>query len=511
MILLLWRVWRFTITPFLYPDDPKELPYWVPFLGHLRPFFQDSNALLSRAKLYFGNTKEPFALTIAGSTTYVIARAQDVAEAYKNNSTLSWTEFLLEMMRTLGNDELCVEAVANPLPRDKDGFPNPNGKPLLHPGNQLDDLERRFLRWFERHLEPDMMVETYGSSVAHKDKDVAVTVPLVQWCSEFFTLASQEAYFGPELAHIDPHLHETFIVFDELSYQILYQYPRLLAGKMRAAKAQLQHAMKAYLRLPRSKRTGNAWFTDAFETECKALGIDENQIAIMFFTVYWGANTNTRKAAYWLLAHLLGTPGLLATLRAETDVAFDESGHLDPARLHDAQHNQCFEAVWNETIRMSAYASSVRFITRDTIIGGKVLRQGRRLMIPYRQLHFDEDVFGPGINEFRPARFGFDVTATGRKENKENGAHQNLTRGDSWRPFGGGVTMCPGRYIAKRSIHIFIALLLHRYDVESVGPRTVPEAEMGKPVLGIMSVKEEAEAGEVKVKVKLTSRNSKYR
>lgn len=28
--LLLWRLWRFTITPWLYPNDPKELPYWIP-------------------------------------------------------------------------------------------------------------------------------------------------------------------------------------------------------------------------------------------------------------------------------------------------------------------------------------------------------------------------------------------------------------------------------------------------------------------------------------------------
>lgn len=28
--LLTWRLWRFTITPLLYPGNPKELPYWIP-------------------------------------------------------------------------------------------------------------------------------------------------------------------------------------------------------------------------------------------------------------------------------------------------------------------------------------------------------------------------------------------------------------------------------------------------------------------------------------------------
>ncbi len=30
LALVIWRLWRFTITPALYPDDPKELPYWIP-------------------------------------------------------------------------------------------------------------------------------------------------------------------------------------------------------------------------------------------------------------------------------------------------------------------------------------------------------------------------------------------------------------------------------------------------------------------------------------------------
>lgn len=27
---LVWRLWRFTILPCIYSDDPDELPYWIP-------------------------------------------------------------------------------------------------------------------------------------------------------------------------------------------------------------------------------------------------------------------------------------------------------------------------------------------------------------------------------------------------------------------------------------------------------------------------------------------------
>lgn len=30
VVLVFWRVWKFHLRPSLHPEDPKELPYWVP-------------------------------------------------------------------------------------------------------------------------------------------------------------------------------------------------------------------------------------------------------------------------------------------------------------------------------------------------------------------------------------------------------------------------------------------------------------------------------------------------
>lgn len=171
-------------------------------------------------------------------------------------------------------------------------------------------------------------------------------------------------------------------------------------------------------------------------------------------------------------------------IRDETKAAFSKDGTFDLKYLH----NQCpqLNAMWNETIRMSSYSASVRFITDDTIIGGKVLRRGNRLMIPFRQLHFDQGIFGKTADSFDHERF----------LNKAN-----LTQSNNWRPFGGGNTMCPGRHVAKRAVLVFVAMLLQRFDIEMDGYQPMPEAEEGKPVLGIMSIKENQD-----LKVRLTTR-----
>lgn len=173
-----------------------------------------------------------------------------------------------------------------------------------------------------------------------------------------------------------------------------------------------------------------------------------------------------------MLAYLIRDPQLLEEIRREIAPAF-AGDVLNIKYLKDSC--PILDAVWNETLRHSAYSASVRHIAEDTIIGGKTLRKGNRLMVPYRQLHFDEGVFGPDARGFAPTRF---------EQNPK------LLRSSSWRPFGGGSTMCPGRYIAKEAVSIFIALALRRFDIDFVDPQAFPQGAEGTPVLGIMSVQD---------------------
>lgn len=34
---LAWRIWRFSIVPTLYPQVPKDLPYWCPGMTAMNP------------------------------------------------------------------------------------------------------------------------------------------------------------------------------------------------------------------------------------------------------------------------------------------------------------------------------------------------------------------------------------------------------------------------------------------------------------------------------------------
>lgn len=86
-------------------------------------------------------------------------------------------------------------------------------------------------------------------------------------------------------------------------------------------------------------------------------------------------------------------------------------------------------------------------------IGGRELQPGRKLLMPYRQLHIDPAVFGSNADEFDPRRFMKD---------------KSLERSTSWRPFGGAKTHCPGRFLARREVYMFLVLAIFRFDIKLV-------------------------------------------
>jgi hypothetical protein len=72
------------------------------------------------------------------------------------------------------------------------------------------------------------------------------------------------------------------------------------------------------------------------------------------------------------------------------------------------------------------------------------------------------------------------------------GGHLSLTVGYYMRGWigTGGKTKCSGRFLAKYFVTTFVATLLRRFDIKMVGQPHMPQPDVGRPVLGIISVKE---------------------
>ena len=80
-LLLLWRLWRFTVQPLINTKEPRELPYWIPFIGHAVSYIRDAYSTLTYGRLYFGDDRKPSSITLGGEVMYIITAPQDVVAA----------------------------------------------------------------------------------------------------------------------------------------------------------------------------------------------------------------------------------------------------------------------------------------------------------------------------------------------------------------------------------------------------------------------------------------------
>lgn len=95
--------------------------------------------------------------------------------------------------------------------------------------------------------------------------------------------------------------------------------------------------------------------------------------------------------------------------------------------------------------------------------------------MPGRPVHFDAQIFGDDVHEFVPDRFIRDVSNMPGKKNPGLKAV---------RPFGGGNTLCPGRFFASNEILAFLATIMRTFDFELVSGQKMAHPATHLPSTG---------------------------
>ncbi|KAK3987476.1 cytochrome P450 [Cladorrhinum sp. PSN332] len=342
----------------------------------------------------------------------------------------------------------------------KAGFPNPGEKAfgaltraiVMHqdsPGENLRTLEARFLDYYNRNLRVEVISDGTNSAITCKHVDVS----LYGWISQFTARTTERSMFGERLSRNHPDLARNLLIYDEFIWQDLYQCPSILTGKLTAAKKSMLRSMKEHFQTPRSQRPGASWVTETLEDELRAPSVSEDDMAIFMFTLY---SANSRKLLFWTLTYLLFNPIFITQLRTETADAFGDSNGGDlihPDYFSNPNRYPILEAVVLETLRLTGNSVSIRHVKQDTHIGGKLFRAGAKVLVPY-QVH--------------------------------------RQRSGNLRPFGGGRSICPGRYLSSHSVKMCVAIMVRRFDMEVLGGiegRKMPERDETKPGFGIVPVK----------------------
>lgn len=213
--------------------------------------------LNKRGRKKCGGSRAPFAVT---STVYIITDPRDINDVYNNTASLSFDGFLRDIMLGFGISAQGVEKILQRKPIHSSGRPVDKVQSLSQITHDLQvrQTQRRDMRILGDHIGEifhqtlvleNLSAGTRNSSVV-KETDSSCTISLKKWTAEVFVNAGQKAYFGEALSIINPSLPQTLIEFDDLSWQVFYQYSKCLRRRLNKIISEILDSLRRYLEMP---------------------------------------------------------------------------------------------------------------------------------------------------------------------------------------------------------------------------------------------------------------------
>ena len=233
---------------------------------------------------------------------------------------------------------------------------------------------------------------------------------------------------------------------------------RTLASHAFACRNRVARAMEKYFRSGNLKEAAPV-FRARHDIPVNG-GISERDIGNLEIGAILAIASNTGPTSFWALYHIYSDPGLLAQLRKDLSGAVTEAGSPDGGTEtvytfdFGVAKSKCplLPCVFQETLRHHGTGTSVREVMEDTLLAGRyLLKKGGVVQLPAKVIHSDPTIWGADVDTFRPSRF------LGRQQP------------GSFRGFGGGNSLCPGRHFAMNEILVMLSLTVLRFDLRPVG------------------------------------------
>lgn len=417
------------------PHEPPLVRPFIPLLGDALHFGRDAGAYLSALRARHGDV---FTVLIAGQRMTFVLNPHDAPRVLKETEGLRFRDMA---------DQISMRVFAH--------------SPEILQRSSHADIQSMFNLHLKGDGLPVLGTRMGQALLRHQPGSGAGGLyPLIaRW---MFT-AGSDVLWGQDLA--SDSAWQDFQRFDGM-------FPLLIAGVpawlLRAAAARQRLASRfGELRADASGliKDRHAYFRDRGDRR------DRNALMV---AVLWAAVANTIPAAFWTAAYILSHPDALAALRKEL------SGVALPLTEESLGRLVLLDSAIKEALRLTTGSLVLRHVVHDQELeledGQRWrLRAGDRVCLYPYLTHHDEEIY-PDAERFRCDRF---VAKDGPPQFFKRGRRLTIPL----MLFGGGTTMCPGRFLAHQEIKIFIATLLQTMEVELKAP--LPPLQRGRAGLGV--------------------------
>ncbi|KAL9605500.1 MAG: hypothetical protein Q9179_001306 [Wetmoreana sp. 5 TL-2023] len=472
--------------------EPPVIHQKIPYVGHLVGLIQYG---LSYFELL--STKHPlpvFTLQTLGKRIYVVNSPDLISAVQKDAKVLSFSPFVSWMSPRIFDVGEEAVAIINEnmdgakghyglLPEISRGMHN-----ALAPSDSLDWMTRTMLTKLQEYIDP------LGTGKGGMD------IHLYKWVRRAFTVASTEAVYGPKNPfNHKPELEDAFWDFEsDITMIALGVATPITARKGWQARIKFTEALTEYFDnngqetgsdLIKARWAGNVKYGAHSYGGRFEIG---NLIGVLI---------NATPTFFWVLVHVFSRPDLLANIRSEISNITDEGTEATPSGTFKTvrsivvsrlkQDCPLLHSTYQETLRIQTHNTSARWVTKDTMLADQYfLKADSVIQMPGYPVHTLSSVWGPDAQSFNPHRFL-------KLEKKKDKSKQHPA---SFRSFGGGATLCPGRHFATAEICAAAAMFVIRFDMTPAdGKWEVPDYAHGKVASAVPPPAKD-------IKVRVTSR-----
>ncbi|XP_037382939.1 5-beta-cholestane-3-alpha,7-alpha-diol 12-alpha-hydroxylase isoform X2 [Talpa occidentalis] len=190
------------------------------------------------------------------------------------------------------------------------------------------------------------------------------------------------------------------------------------------------------------------------------------------FMMLWASQGNTGPASFWALIFLLKHPEAMQAVREEATRVLGEKRKSFDIDVSVLRQLPVLDSVMEETLRLGAAPTLYRVVHGDQMLkmaSGKeyLLRSGDIVtLFPYLSVHMDPDIH-PDPTAFKYDRF---LNPNGTRKVDFYKAGKKIHHYTM--PWGSGVSICPGRFLALSEMKLFILLMVTHFDLELVDSDT---------------------------------------
>lgn len=449
----------------MLPHDPKEpplIPSRIPFIGHVI-------GLLRHGSGYYSETAKKynlpiFTLGLPRGKIYVVTSPSLVAACDRRSKIVSFAPYVVDFARRLlVASQSSIDLLSEDLLGEKGPVTLRAGTmnamhQTLKPGGSLTEITQTMLEDLSKFL----------CSPIHDNEEGLL---LFEWIRSFVTLASTNAIYGsdknpmqnPEVANglwaVDKH-------FAFLGLMVL---PDLIAPEGSRGRKRFFNAFREYY-ASGGLETSSQFVKKRYEVNTKH-GVSDEDIAHFDLGVCTALLVNTVPGVFWALYHVFSNRLLLDEIREGIELVIYRQGRHKALTVNIAKVIEAFpllESLVKEVLRVQSTNASARFLLKDILIddgngGTYLLKKDSFLGMPSGPLHSSEAIWGPNAHRLDPTRF---------LKERQLGIPASAKR-----TFGGGSSLCPGRYFAMNEITSVLIIMVLRYNIEPIeGKWKTPKA-----------------------------------